>query len=344
MADEGVPPGDPTGARAKLERIQAHKAARRFPAMLAELVALIEQSERSGKVAAAVAQADKGVKISNCSVDGCNGFYKQTGDLYQGVPHYTNGIKHLFHRPEAKKWLIAAEFTPESASGSASLAATSVALPMGEHMWRLGQRHEAVVTSVPTETELESMAQLAAMQAELADEAELAQQQVTVVRNIASSERSAARTIVEVPVNGEVGDMRAKLVDMTGVPSERLFICEVYQSRVYKILLDTTALRSIQPRDIIFVYEMDEGTEGSRVQILNRKPAVSAYGGPDKFSYPLVLGLPKDCTHRAFRTKIQTLVNSMLKAGQADRFLFGSGAVTPETTMMTKTTHHRSQH
>ena len=151
-------------------------------------------------------------------------------------------------------------------------------------------------------------------------------QQVTVVRNVTSSERSAAQTIVDVPLTGVVGDMRAKLVEMTQIPSDRLFICEVYQSRVYKILTDTAALCSIQPRDIIFAYEMDETEEteegeGARVQILNRKPATSSYGGPDKFAYPLVLSLPTGCTHREVRAKMQALGNSMLKAGQADRFL-----------------------
>ena len=151
---------------------------------------------------------------------------------------------------------------------------------------------------------------------------ELRSQQVTVVRDLASPERSAAQTIVEdLPPTGVVGDMRAKLVEMTGIPSERLFICEVYQLRVYKILTDTVALRSIQPRGLIFAYEMGEGTEG-RVQVLNRKPPTSSYGGPDTFAYPLVLGLPADCTHRKVRAKMQALGNSMLKAGPAaDRFL-----------------------
>ena len=104
--------------------------------------------------------------------------------------------------------------------------------------------------------------------------------------------------------------MRSKLAEMTGIDSARLYIGEVYQSRVYKVLSDTVGLRSILARDIIFAYELDEDT--NPVQVLNRKPSRSTYGGPDKFSYPLVIGLPAGCTNRDVRTKMQVSLSPSL--------------------------------
>ena len=80
-----------------------------------------------------------------------------------------------------------------------------------------------------------------------------------------------------------------------------------------------TALSAIQPRDLIYAYEVPPGTD-TTVQILLRKPAINNWSNPEKIAYPLVLGISAGCTNVELRRRVQTLGNSMLKAGQVERF------------------------
>ena len=118
-------------------------------------------------MAAAVAQADACIKISGCPTDGADGAYAQTGELHEGVPHYTNGTMHLYYRPDEKDWRINDAFTPEETDCLAWMAITGVTMPMGEHSWDLlvygccstyticGRwKVRLVTTSLPTEIEL----------------------------------------------------------------------------------------------------------------------------------------------------------------------------------------------
>ena len=145
-------------------------------------------------------------------------------------------------------------------------------------------------------------------------------QEVFVVRNTEQPDRSARACLVEVPLGGVIEDLRTKLSEITGIAAAHLYVCEVYQSRVYKKLEDTSKISAIARNDKVFAYQMPEGTD-SPVQVQLRKPGKSAYGGPDRFAFPLVLGLPAGCTSAEVRARMQALGNSMLKPGQAERFL-----------------------
>ena len=97
--------------------------------------------------------------ISNCPVAGCDGLYEQTGDLHAGVPHYTNGTKHLYYRPEDKRWYIAIDFTPDNDVCFAWVVVTGVALPMGEHSWRCYVDKKWQVRSLTTADAEQTMAE-----------------------------------------------------------------------------------------------------------------------------------------------------------------------------------------
>jgi len=125
---------------------------------------------------------------------------------------------------------------------------------------------------------------------------------------------------IAVPPDGVIGDLREQLAEMSGIAAACLYICEVYQSRVYKKLEDTSKISAIAWNDTVFAYQMPEGTD-SPVQVQLRKPGKTTYGGPDRFAFPLVLGLPAECTSAEVRARMQALGNSMLKPGQAERFL-----------------------
>ena len=107
--------------------------------------------------ASAEREAANEIMVTKCPVAGCNGLYRQTGDLHEGVPHYTNGTKHLYYRPEDARWYISSAFTPDKTTGVAYIAVTDVALPMGEHSWQCyvdkKWQGKNVTTAVPTKAE-----------------------------------------------------------------------------------------------------------------------------------------------------------------------------------------------
>ena len=107
--------------------------------------------------ASAEREAANEIMVTKCPVAGCNGLYRQTGDLHEGVPHYTNGTKHLYYRPEDARWYINSAFTPDKAVCHANLAVMDVALPMGEHSWQCyvdkKWQGKNVTTAVPTKAE-----------------------------------------------------------------------------------------------------------------------------------------------------------------------------------------------
>jgi hypothetical protein len=145
-------------------------------------------------------------------------------------------------------------------------------------------------------------------------------QLVHVVRGVGGARRTFRQMSVEVPLQGIVADLRSKLVEMTGIESECLYLCEVYGQRVYKAIANSSALSTIQVKDLIYAYEVPEGAS-SAIQVLLRKPSTTSYGGPEKFAYPLMLGRPEGCTNRELRSRVMALAKQMLKPGEGERFL-----------------------
>jgi hypothetical protein len=140
-----------------LEKFMRDAGFQQIPDAMRSYLAKAE-AEAASKIAA-VAQAEYGIAITGCPVDGCDGLYQQTGELHEGVPHYINGTMHLYYHRYTKQWFISNAFTPDKAAGLATIAVTGVALPMGQHSWKCFTRKKwrvkIVTTAVPMEPEPE---------------------------------------------------------------------------------------------------------------------------------------------------------------------------------------------
>ena len=152
-------------------------------------------------------------------------------------------------------------------------------------------------------------------------------QQVHLVRGIGDGESPLAqyeftKRSVQVPIKGTVGDLRDSVAEESGIQRDNLFICEIYQSRVYKELGDGAMLSAILARDNIFAYEIPEGVENGVVQIMQRKPPTYSHNhSPEKFAHPIVFGKPSaGYTNRQIRSRALTLGNAMLRTGELERF------------------------
>lgn len=101
-------------------------------------VSWLADASESGN-SGAVAQARTGIMISNHPCKGCDGLYQRTGDLLDGVPHYTNGLKHLYYRRDAKVWYLNNAFTPDddrfTGTNVAYIEAPDTVVPIGDHVW-----------------------------------------------------------------------------------------------------------------------------------------------------------------------------------------------------------------
>ncbi len=62
---------------------------------------------------------------------------------------------------------------------------------------------------------------------------------------------------ISVPKNITFGDVKALLSKKSGIARERLAICDVYQSGIYEIFLDTKNVSQLNKDDLVVAYEVD---------------------------------------------------------------------------------------
>lgn len=72
-----------------------------------------------------------------------------------------------------------------------------------------------------------------------------------------SSTSGPMRYAISVPFNARMGDVKLQLSKLTRIPTNRLFLCDVYESKIYEIYQDNKELMTLDKDDIIVAYEID---------------------------------------------------------------------------------------
>ncbi len=65
---------------------------------------------------------------------------------------------------------------------------------------------------------------------------------------------------IVVSKGSHLGDVKSQLSSLSGIPTERLSICDVYQSRIYEIINDNKDTSDLNQDDIVMAYEIDPYT------------------------------------------------------------------------------------
>eukprot|EP01119_Soliformovum_irregulare_P010385 TRINITY_DN254_c0_g1_i1.p1 TRINITY_DN254_c0_g1~~TRINITY_DN254_c0_g1_i1.p1 ORF type:complete len:927 (-),score=294.62 TRINITY_DN254_c0_g1_i1:361-3141(-) len=95
--------------------------------------------------------------------------------------------------------------------------------------------------------------------------------QIAVTVQFLDLAKPAMKYLLEVPLEGYVGDLIEKVSEISGVPADTILIADVYNSRFYKVFRNNEKLETIQDRDIIWAYETanEEMEDAEVVQVFN---------------------------------------------------------------------------
>lgn len=78
-----------------------------------------------------------------------------------------------------------------------------------------------------------------------------------VLFSISSSSSGPIRYAISVPINCTLGDVKVQLSKLSNLPTSRLFLCEIFESKIYEIYQDDKDLTSIDKDDVVVAYEID---------------------------------------------------------------------------------------
>ena len=80
---------------------------------------------------------------------------------------------------------------------------------------------------------------------------------IPIVLFKSSSSSEPVRYAINVPLNAHMLDVKMQLSQLSNVPVNRLFLCDVYESKIYEIIPDDKELMKIDKNDVVVAYEID---------------------------------------------------------------------------------------
>jgi len=131
-------------------------------------------------------------------------------------------------------------------------------------------------------------------------------QVVTLVR--ADRKVPACMYSVSVPKNGSVMDLTEALASTAGVDARQLVVCEIYQSKVYKVFSGRHDLSSIMANDKIFAFECPELACKDGKQRAQLVPVKHVTSHGQEFGMSFIVALPVDSDGKVKIADVQKIV------------------------------------
>lgn len=102
---------------------------------------------------------------------------------------------------------------------------------------------------------------------------------------------------ITLPRQSFVADLRRTLAEMTGIPPDRLILCDIYDNTVYELLNDKKHISTIRPNDVIGAYENEPYGSKSIHVIATHSLRMKDQSGKEQlagFGFPVVTSFSED--------------------------------------------------
>jgi ubiquitin carboxyl-terminal hydrolase 4/11/15 len=98
-----------------------------------------------------------------------------------------------------------------------------------------------------------------------------------------------------VPKHAQISDVKHQLSSLSQIPTERLAICDIYQSNIYEIIHDSKSVAALNNDDVIVAYEIDPYTSCT-IHAIATHVIPSGETGYSAIGYPLFISFSINLT------------------------------------------------
>ena len=126
-----------------------------------------------------------------------------------------------------------------------------------------------------------------------------------------------------------VADLRRGLAELTGIPPNRLIVCDVYENPIYELMRDKKPISNIRQNDVLTAYEVDPYTNGCMHVVVTHSLLVIDQDGEEQgplFGFPFTTSLDAEAICEQVWEHIWKIVDHMAsQEGRSEGFMDAHG-------------------